>query len=145
MRYTLHNGFHVCPHVRTYNLDANSYCPESSLFESCAQPIIDEEALDPKIFTLIKSIYAPPHEAKRDGRVYSLGQTHDLRSFSCLDFMLTNLSRPVRNNLAGNCQAVEKSLRTYIVAQMKMEEEDCESNPSLYRTLLDEKRRFLKL
>jgi hypothetical protein len=93
VRYTTPNGFHVPPRVRSVNLDSSCFSPEEQLFESCAQPVVDEEALNPHQYTLIKSIYSSNKNCGRGGMISFAGSTGNLRQFSSLDYLLTNLDR----------------------------------------------------
>lgn len=145
VRFTLPNGFHVVPKLRSVNLETSTYQPDQDLFWECARPVIDEEALNPHQYTLIKSIYGRKKYCFRENQVRFAGNTGGLRQFSCLDLLLTNVERAGRRYISNHIQAADKSIQSYVHAQLGMNPEDFEAHPSVYCTILDEMLRGLKL
>ena len=66
------------------------------------------------------------------------------RDYQCLDFCLTNLSKPIRRYLMQNINANDHTLQAYIMAAKRQNEKEYQSNPSVYQGIIDEKKHFMK-
>lgn len=66
------------------------------------------------------------------------------RDYAYLDHSLTNLSQKLRKYLMQNINANEHTLQQFVFASTRQNEKDYQSNPSVYASILNEKKNFLK-
>lgn len=150
IKITYTNGFHVNHAIISLNridLESSPSNPDYWSFFQVAQPIIDEEALNPPEFTLLSGIHADTTSDAlrfRKSKVPFVGCVNT-REYSCLDFALTNLSEPVRKRACQLMANIYQQCKTFISAYQKIEEEEYESNPTVYTQILEDKKWLLKL
>lgn len=142
------NGFHVnvaITALERVNVDQNVYRQDYDNFFKATQPLIDEEALNPTEFNLVKGIYLTNSinmmTFKKNVPFMGHLVVHDYR---CLDFALTNLSKEIRKYISTNLGSIEMTLQAFITAKMKINEKEYASNPSVYSQLMTEKKNYLK-
>lgn len=123
LKVTLHNGFHVNRSVTAIDrldLEVNMKSPEYTQFFKATQPIIDEEALNPPEYNLIKNLFDVAHgercfysrPANFVGSLRGVGSSG--RVYACLDFSLINLHRDIRKYAQSNHTALEGTLRAFV-------------------------------
>lgn len=115
LKVTFDNGFHVNYALTAKErvlIDADIFQQDYDNFFKATQPIIDEEALNPPVFNLITNIYLTDaiNLSTFKKSVPFMGVKFS-RDYSCLDFMLTNLSKPVRKYLMQNINSNEHTLQ----------------------------------
>lgn len=154
LKVTLHNGFHVNRSVTAIDrldLEVNMKSPEYTQFFKATQPIIDEEALNPVEYTLVKNLFDVAHgergfysrPANFMGSLRGIGSYG--RAYSCLDYSLINLHRDIRKYAQSNHVAMEGTLRAFVRQRNKhMEEGDCLDSPIVYSQMLADKQSFLR-
>lgn len=153
IKVTYSNGFHVNRAVTAIDrvdLEASCHSPEYASFFQATLPIIDEVALNPPEFNLVRGIYfdklgGPTGTGRRPcylgaPAVCAGGD----RGYACLDYALTNLSTASRKYVQSNFGALDQVLRSFVRAQMGMEEQECRANPTIYAQMLREKKLFLR-
>ena len=100
---TFDNGFHVNYALTAKErvlIDADIFQQDYDNFFKATQPIIDEEALNPPVYNLITSIYLTNSiNLSTFKKCVPFMGVKFQRDYSCLDFALTNLSKPVRKYL----------------------------------------------
>lgn len=149
LKVTYLNGFHVNQAITAIdriNLEAGSLNRDYDSFFKATQPVIDEEALNPPEFNLISGIYLTNsiNLTTFKKNVPYMGTVIG-RDYKCLDFALTNLSRPVRRVVMSYLNSNDLTLQSFIKARLKMDEKDYQSNPSIYSQILQEKKAYLKV
>ena len=109
------NGFHVnysVVNLQRIDLDATCLNQEYDCFFKAAQPIIDEEVLNPAEFNLISGIYMSNYvnlkTFKKD--VPFMGSIPS-RDYKCLDFGLCNIGKNMRKYITTNLNSVELTLQ----------------------------------
>jgi len=115
------------------NLEASCYNQEYDSFFKATQPIIDEEALNPPEFNLISGIYLTNsiNLVTFKKSIPYMG-CRIPRDYQCLDFALTNLSKDIRKYAVSNFASLDATLKSFIRAKTKVDEEEYQSNPAVY-------------
>jgi len=148
LKITLNNGFHVntsVTHLDRVNVDAHCYNHDFESFDRCVQPSVEEKALNPPEWSLVDSIY---NSSSTNMRTYKspryLGALQK-RDYASLDYSLTNLSKDFRRYIASSIEAVETQLKTFVLAKQNQDEAEYESNPTVYKSIMMDKKQFLKI
>ena len=115
------------------NLEASCYNQEYDSFFKATQPIIDEEALNPPEFNLISGICLTNsvNLVTFKKSIPYMG-CRIPRDYQCLDLALTNLHRNIRNEITSNFVSLDLTLKSFIKAKTKVDEEEYQSNPTVY-------------
>ena len=115
LKVTHLNGFHVnysVVNLQRIDLDGTCLNQEYDCFFKAAQPIIDEEVLNPAEFNLISGIYMSNYvnmkTFKKD--VPFMGSIPK-RDYTCLDFGLCNIGKNMRKYITTNLNSVELTLQ----------------------------------
>jgi hypothetical protein len=142
LKVTYANGFHVNYAVTALarvNVDHNVYCSDYDNFFKATQPLIDEEALNPAEFNLVRGVFLTNSinllTFKKNQRYMGHVAGSD---YQCLDFALTNLSKDIRKYIATNLGSLDMTLQSFVAAKMRtsageaFDEHDFESHPGVY-------------
>ena len=147
-KVTYTNGFHVNQAVTStarISLEETPYRPDYDNFFKCAQPIIDEEALNPSEFTLLCGIYLTKYKNNytyRKERRY-MGSL-PRRDYHYLDFKLINIDRELRKYINSSLIGVDNQAKQYAHSRLHVEEKQYTSNLNLYNEVFQEKKIFNK-
>lgn len=149
IKVTFCNGFHVNYSVTASDrigADFNLYNQDYDNFFKATQPLIDEEALNPTEFNLVKGIYLNNTLNLLTFKKSTPFMGHlFVRDYQCLDFALTNLSKDIRKYVSTNLGSIEMTLQSFISAKLKMNEREFLANHTIYAQILQEKKNYLKM
>jgi hypothetical protein len=126
-------------------MDENPFRPDYDNFFKCAQPIIDEEALNPPEFTLLSGIYLAKYRNNytyRKDRRYMGAMPQ--RDYHYLDFKLINIDRDLRKYVNSSLIGVDNQAKLYAHSRLHVEEKQYVSNLNLYNEVFQEKKIFNK-
>lgn len=91
--------------------DFNMYNQDYDNFFKATQAMIDEEALNPTEFNLVKGIYMNNTLNLLTFKKSTPFMGHFfVRNYQCLDFVLTNLSKKIRKYVSTNLGSIEMTL-----------------------------------
>ena len=147
-KVTYTNGFHVNQAVTSTDkvyIDENHFSPDYDNFFKCAQPIIDEEAINPTEFTLLCGLYLTKYANNftcRKNRRY-LGALVP-RDYQYLDYKLLNLDRTLRKYMAASLEGVDEQANEYACHRLQTSHQQYSASANLQREVFREKRIFSK-
>ena len=99
------------------DVEESPYKPDYDNFFKCAQPIIDEEALNPTEFTLLCGMYMTRYQNnftyRKDHRY--LGAMPE-RDYQYLDCKLLNIDRTMRKYIASSLEGTDEQAKDYACA-----------------------------
>lgn len=64
--------------------------------------------------------------------------------YKCLDYALTNMSKSIRKYFMTNFGSIDMTLSTFIMDKMKYNDKEYQSNPTIYASILAEKKNYLR-
>lgn len=127
-KVTYTNGFHInlaVTSISKINMEETTYRPDYDSFFMCAQPVIDENGLNPSEFTLLKGLFMQDKfnlKTFRKNKIFN-GYLHK-RDFHYLDFGLINMNVDVRRYLAANLNILENQSKQYAMAKLGLKSEN---------------------
>ena len=147
-KITYTNGFHVNQAVTSahkIDLAESPYRPGYDNFFKCAQPIIDEEALNPTEFTLLCGMYMTRYQNnftyRKDRRF--LGALPG-RDYAYLDCKLLNIDRSMRKYIASSLEGTDEQAKDYACARLQTSQKMFTASANLQREVFHEKKIFNK-
>ena len=147
-KVTYTNGFHVNQAVTTTRricIDENPFRPDFDNFFKCAQPIIDEEALNPSEFTLLAGTYLTKYTNNytlRKERTY-MGKLPG-RDYGYMDFLLVNIDKELRKYINSSLIGIDNQAKMYAQTRLNADERLYETNLNLAMEVFQEKKLFNK-
>ena len=127
------------------DIDENPYRPDYDNFFKCAQPIIDEEALNPTEFTLLCGLYMTRFQNnftyRKDHRYLGVLPCRD---YHYLDCKLLNIDRSLRKYIASSLEGTDEQAKDYACTRLQTTQKLFSASANLQREVFFEKKIFNK-